>query len=203
MNRREVRDYLFSDGDASSAMAGQINAACDEASKLPERGLLEADLEALVTYFVEKYSVEVPSLLRDEIVASQHERQVEIYDHWDKRIRLLPGEAYDFEIPFVGEADIFKLRPRSFDLSPPRAVVIKQHLALTIADQSLTPEGIKAELDTILASIEKYLDSHRRQWAGFEKQLEDTLRARIDIRRSKLLVQKQKSVETFEHGHSP
>ncbi|WP_241664235.1 hypothetical protein [Pseudomonas sp. Sample_21] len=191
MNRREVRDYLFCDGDASNSMTAQINGACVEASKLPERRLLETDPDALVTYFVEKYDVEIPTLLRDEIVASQHERQVEIYDHWDKQVRLVPGEAYDFEVPFVGEADIFKLRPNSFDMSPPRALVRKQHLAFTISDRSLTPEAIKAALDSTLASIEKYLESHRRQWAGFHQQLANAVRAEIDARRSKLLAQKE------------
>ncbi|MCY1517798.1 hypothetical protein D9M68_524970 [compost metagenome] len=191
MNRREVRDYLFCEGDASSSMSAQINAACDEVSKLPERRILETDSEALAAYFVEKYDVEVPALLRDGIVASQHERQVEVYDHWDRKIRLVPGEAYDFEVPFVGEADIFKLRPSSFDLNPPRAVIYKQHLAFTIADRTLTPEGIKAELDSILASIEKYLESHRRQWAGFKQQLATSVKAGIDSRRTKLLAQKE------------
>lgn len=191
MNRREVRDYLFSDGDGSHSISAQINAACTEVSQLPERRLLETDVEALVQYFVEKYDVEIPTLLRDEIVASQHERQVEVWDHWDRQMRSVPGEAYDFEVPFQGEADIFKLRPSSFDFNPPRAQVRKQHLAFTIADRSLTPETIKAQLDSTLASIEKYLESHRRQWSGFKQQIENAVRAEIDARRTKLLAQKE------------
>ncbi|WP_367237398.1 hypothetical protein VXM67_23290 [Pseudomonas sp. Rh2] len=191
MNRREVRDYLFNDGDGSHSISAQINAACTEVSQLPERRLLETDVEALVQYFVEKYDVEIPTLLRDEIVASQHERQVEVWDHWDRQMRSVPGEAYDFEVPFQGEADIFKLRPSSFDFNPPRAQVRKQHLAFTIADRSLTPETIKAELDSTLASIEKYLESHRRQWSGFKQQIENAVRAEIDARRTKLLAQKE------------
>jgi hypothetical protein len=191
MNRRDVRDYLFCDGDASSSMTAQINGACVEVSKLPERRILETDPDALTAYFVEKYDPEVPALIRDGIVASQHERQVEVYDHFDRQIRSVPGVAYDFEVPFSGEADIFKLRPSTFGLSPPRAVVRKQLLTFTIADRSLTPEAVKAELDSLMASIEKYLDSHRRQWAGFKQQLASAVRAEIDSRRSKLLAQKE------------
>jgi hypothetical protein len=191
MNRREVRDYLFRDGDASNSMAAQINAACAEVSQLPERRILETDPDALTAYFVDKYNAEVPALIRDQIVASQHERQVEVYDSWDRQVRTVPGVAYDFEIPFSGDAGIFKLRPSTFDMSPPRAVVRNQCLTFTIADRELTPEAVKAGLDSLLVSIEKYLDSHRRQWAGFTQQLERAVRAEIDSRRDKLLAQKE------------
>jgi hypothetical protein len=190
MSRREVRDYLFVEGDASSVMSAQISAACNEVSTLPERRILETEAEALAAYFVEKYDVEVPTLLRDGIMASQHERQVEVYDHWDKQVRLVPGEAYDFEVPFSGEGDIFKLRPSTFDFNPPRAVIRKQHLAFTISGRELAAEAIKTELDSTLSSIDKYLESHRRQWSGFKQQLTTTVKAEIDSRRAKLLAQK-------------
>jgi hypothetical protein len=167
---------------------------------LPERRLLETDPDALTAYFVEKYDVEVPVLMRDGIVASQHERQVEVYSTWDQQMRSVPGEAYDFEIPFVGEADIFKLRPNPFDFSPPRGVVRKQLLTFTIAERSLTPEAVKAELDAFLASVEKYLAAHRRQWGGFKQQLASAVRAEIDSRRSKLLSQKETALKLSGMG---
>jgi hypothetical protein len=46
MSRREVRDYLFVEGDASSVMSAQISAACNEVSTLPERRILETEAEA-------------------------------------------------------------------------------------------------------------------------------------------------------------
>ncbi|MDH4764121.1 hypothetical protein OMP44_14585 [Pseudomonas sp. CBMAI 2609] len=200
MSRREVRDYLFNEGDASSSISAQISTACTEVSTLPERRILEVQPEALLAYFLEKYGVEVPALVRDGIVASHHERQVEIYDRWDKQIRLIPGEAYDFEVPFVGEGDIFKLRPSTFDFNPPRAVIRKQYLAFTISGRTLRAEEVKAELDSTLASIEKYLESHRRQWAGFQQQLSIAVKAEIDSRRTKLLAQKENASRLSDLG---
>lgn len=200
MSRREVRDYLFNEGDASSSISAQISAACNEVSTLPERRILETQPDALIAYFLEKYDVEVPVLVRDGIVASQHEREVEVYDRWDERIRLVPGEAYDFEVPFVGEGDIFKLRPSTFDFNPPRAVIRKHHLAFTISGRTLIAEEVKAELDSTLASIDKYLDSHRRQWAGFQQQLSSAIKANIDSRRTKLLAQKENAAKLSDLG---
>lgn len=200
MSYRDVRDYLFASGDASNAITGQINSACVEISKLAEKRILETEPDALARYFIEKYDVEIPVLVREGIVATHHERQVEVYFQWDREMRSVPGEAYDFEVPFEGEADIFKLRPNSFDLSPPQAVVRQQVLTFTIADRQLTPEAVKAELDSRLASIEKYLESHRRQWAGFRQQLSTSVVAEIASRRKKLLEQKDNASKLSSMG---
>lgn len=200
MSRTSVKDYLFYDSDASSSIDARIKAACDEASHLPERRILETDPDALTAYFVDKYDVEVPILSRDQVAASQHERSIEVWDSWDKQSRTVPGEAYDFEVPFVGNADIFKLRPSTFDMSPPRAMVHKQVLTFTISDRTLTPEVVKSELDSLLASIEKYLEYHRQQWAGFKTQLASAVRAQIDARRQKLLAQKDTASKLSDMG---
>lgn len=190
MGYRDVDDYLFSGGSASDAMTAQINSVCVEISKLPEKRILETDPDALASFFIDKYDVEIPVLVREGIVATHHEREVQVYFSWDREMRTVPGEAYDFEVPFEGEAGVFKLRPNPYDLSPPQAVVRSQLLTFTISDRSLSPETVKSELDSRLASIEKYLDAHRRQWAGFRQQLSNAVVAEIASRRTKLLEQK-------------
>ncbi|WP_146224978.1 MULTISPECIES: hypothetical protein [unclassified Pseudomonas] len=132
MGYRDVDDYLFSGGAASDAMTAQANSVCVEISKLPERRILETDPDALA-------DVEIPALVHEGIVATHHEREVQVYFSWDREMRSVPGEAYDFEVPFEGEAGIFKLRPNPYDLSPPRAVVRSQLLTFTISDRSISP----------------------------------------------------------------
>ncbi|WP_241191502.1 hypothetical protein [Pseudomonas chlororaphis] len=193
-------DYLFSGGSASDAMTAQINSVCVEISKLPEKRILETDPDALASFFIDKYDVEIPVLVREGIVATHHEREVQVYFSWDREMRTVPGEAYDFEVPFEGEAGVFKLRPNPYDLSPPQAVVRSQLLTFTISDRSLSPETVKSELDSRLASIEKYLDAHRRQWAGFRQQLSKAVVAEIASRRTKLLEQKDTASKLSDMG---
>ncbi|MBP5144197.1 hypothetical protein HUT00_37180 [Pseudomonas chlororaphis] len=66
-------DYLFSGGSASDAMTAQINSVCVEISKLPEKRILETDPDALASFFIDKYDVEIPVLVREGIVATHHE----------------------------------------------------------------------------------------------------------------------------------
>ncbi|MET3461430.1 hypothetical protein [Variovorax atrisoli] len=171
-------------------MQAAIAAACAEADALPEQRLLNTDLDALVAYFLDKHSAQVPILDRESMSATHHERQIEVYDQWDNRTVRVPGEAYDFELPFTGDPGFFKLRPNTYNLNPPAASVEGQVLRFTIADRALTPEGVKQHVDQLIGSIEQYLGWHREMWAGYPAQLEREVRQRIAERSTRLLQQK-------------
>lgn len=187
---RRERNYLFSSQDGGAVMRAQISAACAEADGLPEQRLLNTDVEALVVYFLDKYSVAVPILDREGMEGSHHERQYAAYDQWDRRSIMVPGEAYDFEVPFTGEADVFHMQPNSFDTNPPVAVVSGNKLKFTIAGRTLEPEKVKHEVDSLLNSIDRYLAWHRAMWAGYPDQLGREVRQRITARSERLLQQK-------------
>lgn len=185
------RNPLFSTNDGSSARHNQITSAEAEVAHLPEERILNTDVDALVGYFVQKYAVEVPELDLNNVSASEHERQIEVYDHWDKRSVRVPGTAFDFEIPFTGEAQIFFMRPNSWDTGPPYAEVRSGMVCFTIADRQLTQEQIKAGFERTRDSIQKYLNWHREMWAGLEEDVARRVRVRIEERRGRLLKQKE------------
>lgn len=187
---RRERNYLFSTQDGAGVMRAQISAAAAEADSLPEQRLLNTDVEALVAYFLDKYSVAVPTLDRDGMEASHHERQYAAYDQWDKRAIMVPGEAYDFEVPFTGDADIFHMQPNSYDSNPPSAVVAGSKLKFTIAGRTLAPEAVQKEVNSLLESIDRYLGWHRSMWASYPDQLGREIRQRIEARSARLLQQK-------------
>lgn len=171
-------------------MRAQISAACGEVDDLPENRLLNTDVEALVEYFIDKYSVTVPTLHREGMEGSHHERQYAAYDQWESRKIMVPGEAYDFEVPFTGQADVFQMRPSSFDMNPPTAVVSGDKLKFTVAGRTLAPEAVQQQVNSLLDSIDKYLDWHRSMWASYPDQLGREVRQRIEARSARLLQQK-------------
>ena len=181
---------LFCEHDGMAVRRAQVMTAGKEVSNLPEERILNTDPDGLTQYFVDKFRVDVPVLDRDNMVAEQHERQVEVYDHWDKRAVSVPGVAYDFVIPFEGEEDVFQMRPNSFDSAPPYGEVSGSTLKFTISGRELSAEQVKAELDKRLSSIEKYLSWHRSMWAGLDDEIARTVRSEIDTRRDRLFKQK-------------
>lgn len=197
---RHEREYLFRTQNGDQVLRAQISAACREADSLPEQRLLNTDVEALVEYFLDKYSVAVPTLDRDGIEGSHHERPYAAYDQWEGRTIMVPGEAYDFEVYFTGEAQVFQMQPNTFDMNPPIAVVQDNKLKFTVSGRSLAPEDVKTQVNSLLNSIEKYLGWHRSMWASYPDQLRREVRQRIEERSARILQQKSSAAALANLG---
>jgi len=180
-------DYLFSTHDGHGVQQGTLNVVENEIKGLPEDRILNTDPDALAEYFAEKYDVPVPVLDRDGLTGTQHERMVSVWDHWDHQERKVPGTAFDFEIPFSGDPDVFTIRPNQWDTAPPQAKVRGNMLYFTVADRQLTPEAVKSEVDKLLGSIEKYLGFHQSFWSGFREAIKRKAVEQIKIRRDRLM----------------
>ncbi len=187
---RSERTPLFFEGDGHAAMSAQLQKAVAEASSLPEQRILGTDPAALLEYFAEKYVVIIPTINRDAIVAEHHERTIIVYNRFDQREHQVPGEAYDFEIPFTGEPLIFKLRPSTFDSGPPYAQVAGSVLRFSISGRTLVAEEVKRELDSLLADVERYLGWHRVLWQNLEGSIRRDVGQAIQNRRDLLMRQK-------------
>ncbi len=189
--RTHERDYLFVEGDGFASMQAQLKAATSEIGKLDEQRILNTDPDALAAYFVQKFAVEVPTLDVENLTAEHHERTVRVFDQFDRgRQYDVPGEAYDIELPFDGEADVFKIRPNTYHMNPPVATVRGSSLHFTISGRSLQAEAVKRQIDETVASIEEYLGWHREMWRSFHTELLNGIRKAIDDRRNRLLTQK-------------
>lgn len=188
--RQQRRNYLFSEGDGHATMQAQLEAVRREIMSLPEERILNTDPEALGDYFFDKFRVDVPALDRENLVAEHHERNVTVYDQWDSREIQVPGEAFDFELPFEGDAQVFKIRPNQFTMNPPCADIQGSSLRFTISGRTLEAEQVKREVDSLISSIEQHLQWHKSMWSGFEAQLRQTVVQTIKDRRDRLLRQK-------------
>lgn len=190
MRGRSDRQYMFHELDGMSAMEVQRNAASSEIAGMSEERVLNTDPSALTDYLLQKYSVTVPKLDIENIVAEHHERTVRAYDQFDQREFEVPGEAYDVELPFDGDATIFRMRPNTFDYNPPEATVRGSSLLFTISGRSLEAAKVKQEIDGVVAAIEQYLVWHRAMWQPFDGQLRSAVSQSLDDRRNRLLKQK-------------
>ncbi len=183
--------YLFSEHDGSQVFRNQIDVAKQEVESLTEERVLNTDIEQLVAYFVEKFGVEVPELDFENATATEHERNIEVHDRWDDRWVSVKGMAIDFEIPFSGEADVFKMRPDTWDTNPPNATIKGQSVCFSVAARELSEEQVTQSFERIKASLIQYLGWHETLWKGLPGQLAAAARGQIEHRRERLLKQKK------------
>lgn len=155
--------------------------------------LLNTAVDDLVRYFESKFKIEVPALVTEEIVVDQREAKIDVrHDprRWiDDRSRpvYVPGTEVEVEIPFAGDSEVFRVRPTSYTMSPPKAEVRSGALVLRISGTDLTADGVQQSINQTINEIQSHLSTLRTNTAGLNQQLFQRAKTSIESRRQKLL----------------
>ncbi len=153
--------------------------------------LLNTSVEDLSEYFQKKYRVDVPVLRVNDIVADQSETEIDVSHDPGRDILRRPhkitGTAIEVTVPFDGEGEVFRIKPTTYTLNPPRAEVRDGELVLRVQGISLTAEEVRAEINRTLSQIQQYLTTLRKDAQGLNDQLSSFSRSAIERRREKLL----------------
>ena len=159
-------NILFWTGDGRSTRDHHVATIAKQAEAVPDARVMEEDHATIAAEIAAKGAVKVPSLDRTNVSFERVERTVDATNVWGEPYRAKQS-MLKFEVPFVGERDIFTLRPTTWDSGPPYAEVGRSSLFVTIRDQT-DVEAVKRELDNTLDSIEKYLGWHAPLWENVE-----------------------------------
>lgn len=185
--------YLFSDADWFSVERNQLQKMVQEIAAVNGDRLLNTAVDDLARYFESKFNVEVPALLTEEIVVDQRETKIDVRNdprRWvDDRSRpvYVPGTEVEVEIPFTGDAEVFRVQPTSYTLNPPRAEVRPNTLVLRISGTDLGAEEVQQSINQTINHIQSYLDTLRTNTTELNQQLFQRARTAIESRRQKLL----------------
>lgn len=187
------RQYLFSDADWFSVEQNQLKKMQEEIAAVNGDRLLNTAVDDLARYFESKFKIEVPALVTEEIVVDQREAKIDVrHDprRWiDDRSRpvYVPGTEVEVEIPFTGDSEVFRVRPTSYTMSPPRAEVQSNALVLRISGTDLTADGVQQSINQTINEVQSHLSTLRTNTAGLNQQLFQRAKTSIESRRQKLL----------------
>lgn len=187
------RQYLFSDADWFSVEQNKLIKMQEEIAAVNGDRLLNTAVDDLARYFESKFKIEVPSLVTEEIVVDQREAKIDVrHDprRWiDDRSRpvYVPGTEVEVEIPFTGDAEVFRVRPTTYTLSPPSAEVRSNALVLRISGTDLTADGVQQSINQTINEVQSHLNILRTNSAGLNQQLFQRAKTSIESRRQKLL----------------
>lgn len=176
---------LFCEVDWHSVERGQLEALRADVDGYNPDALLNTSPDDLGSYFIEKFEIEVPELLVDQLTVDQRETSFEKEDYG--RIIRVQGTLIEVEVPFSGEGDAFKIQPTTYSLNPPRASVRGQMLSFGIEGNGLDAEEVRKRIDANLAQINENLERLRSSAIGLNAQLRTSALERIEQRRTKLL----------------
>ncbi len=185
-------NYLFSKYDWRKVQDHQKQQLIAEVTKMDGNRLLNTSTEDLCNYFAEKYSIYVPTLYEDRIVADQKETQIDVRGDQIRYIRdrnrpyYIPGTEIVITVPFDGEAEVFDVSLNPF-ANPPIADIQGNSLILRIQGTDLKPEQVRAQVDKTLSRINKDLNILHKVANEFNEQLRNIAREAIERRKEKLL----------------
>lgn len=182
---RPVRDYL---DHALAALAKDIDA-------LPRANITGTDIEALTQYFIEKYTISVPTLDEARIEIDQRETKIDVSrDPQRIAFHINPGKpsyvtgaSYTYHVPFRdGDSALFSLRSSTYSSNFPAAIVAENELRFTYEDTGHDASRIINEFASDLASTKQFLARLDVDVQQYNQQLPSAARNRLTERRAKL-----------------
>ena len=157
-------DLLFYGKHLGALICGYKAEIRNEVERWERNKVLAASEPDLIGYLVEKFTLDPPRLLRDQMhIDSEGETKIDVSDHWEYDVRArdgpchVPGSYVTVAIPFEGEADLFGFQASTYSSSPPRGRVSGSSVQITLQDVKLDPKLTRQNIDATVGQIEESL----------------------------------------------
>lgn len=186
-------DLLFNTGDWFGVSEGQKRRLNEDIASKNGDQLLNTSTEDLAKYYEEAFSIVVPELDHDNVTVDQREAQIDVshdrfrYFSDSSGPHYITGTAVDVEVPFSGDAEVFKVQPTTYTTNPPRGHISNGVLRFTIQGTDLTAQKVQDEIKSRIASVEQYLGWLRQTATTFNATLYEQAKNQIEGRKQKLL----------------
>lgn len=186
--------YLFSSRDLRELLDSRVSALRQEIEQLDQNRLLNTSPTDLASYLVEKYSLQAPSLRREDWSATEQETQVDVRhdpNRWitdRSRPCYVPGQRIEVEVPIEGEVELMYARASTFSSGPPRAEIRGRSLFLVFqVPHDAQDRNIRQDVDRTLTEIDQHLGWIKSDLNGFNQGLQDSADQAIAARRDRIL----------------
>jgi hypothetical protein len=186
-------DFLFSEWRLSAVLEGQEAELMKEIEGIGSNQLMNTSIDALCDYFEQKYKLEPIRLRESGITVDQNETKIDVSQDFLRAIRdrsvpfYVTGIAITYYVPFEGDSDLFKCRPSTSTMSPPRGIVNDAVVLITYERTDHNAEAIKADFDHNINEIRRWIEWIEKDVSSFTSTLREKAKDKIEKRREKLL----------------
>jgi hypothetical protein len=189
MNRS---DYLFREGDLFATLDNARKKIIAMINDLSPSQLLPADDATVCEHFVKENTIEPIELHEEKIeLIEPHEVDIQEADPYFGRTYTRKKLEFRFELPFTGDAILFRLRPSTFDFNAPRGKVTGNRVVFTILASENESNRVKQELAAWQSSLKQYIARQQPEVNGWNSGLSELVQQCVTARRQKLVADKQ------------
>jgi hypothetical protein len=188
-----IRDYLFLEEDYFQFVEGRKQEMLHEIERMTIEQV-SGDVTGLTENILRRYGVSVPVLHPEEKTGEAQDVKIDIsrdptrlFMHTGFGASEVDGTRVTINIPFEGDSSIFRVKPPSYNLNPPRGEVIGNALVCHIEEVgAISKEKIASALSSWLQIINQYLDWHRNAAGETNRAISAACRGALDQRQQKL-----------------
>jgi hypothetical protein len=156
---------LFLDGDLSATLDARLTKAKRAVDEFPEAKFRSTDPTALATQFLRQFRVEPVTVTEGAVSVEAHDaaidrRKISNIDFaFPGDPTTVPGTRVVYNVPFTGDAALFRLKPPTWTTVVPHAILAKTELRFVY-------EVASAQVAATKQSFERDL-SLTKQWLGW------------------------------------
>jgi hypothetical protein len=178
---------LFSREDFPSVLQARADDMLTEIRRYRADELLNTGAERLLSYFYDKYAIDLPVLYEENSSIRHYEEFFELKGNPSKQPDALLGTSYQITVPFTGDARIFNSRPSENISHPPTARIRTEALIFSYDQINHDSTALAISYKQDIAKVKQYLDRLAEEVDGFNSQIYPQSSAEIQTRRTKLL----------------
>ena len=189
-------DLLFWGKDLSALIRSYESAIGQEVAGWERNRILASSESDLMSYLVEKYTLDAPRILRDQLhIESEGEAKIDVsgrfeYDIWDRGQPLhVAGSFVTVAIPFEGDGDLFGFKASTYDMNPPRGRVSGSSVLISFRGVEMNADRTREEIDATVGKIEQHLEWIRNDCAGWNSRVSSLAEQCVRGRKGRLLKQ--------------
>lgn len=155
--------------------------------------LLNTPTDDLARYFIDRHTINIPTLMKDNISVDQEEAQIDVSRDTNRFVRdrnrpfYIAGVKIIYCIPFVGDKEAFYIRPSTYRSNPPCAIVNDTYLQIMFVNDNFNTETLKMLFNEQINGIEYHLNNLEKSNKELNIRLAAETYAGIEQRKEKLL----------------
>ncbi|WP_042142791.1 hypothetical protein [Paucisalibacillus sp. EB02] len=184
-------ELLFNTYDLYSVIEIRQKEVKDTIIKEDEDYLLNVGQEQYIMYLKDKFQMATLVLKLDEVDADVKEEQIRAeffpQSFFVRDGQTYPREVYYFHIPFEGESDLFKCRPSTYTLSPPRAEVKGRVIIRRFIQFQEDIENINSKYKSFLDNLSNMVSNVNKDVKEYNNGLEDLIKSLFHERKAQIL----------------
>jgi len=181
-------NYLFIKYDLDSVLNNQKNIVVKKIDNFDPKKLTQESLTQTAEELYDEAIINPIQLIEGAISASTEEVDIDVSQEQQRYIRdrsqpfYIKGIKVNYYVPFSGDKELFYVRPNTFSLNPPQAIINTNELIITTTIQGTDVISTKSYFDSQLSSIKKYLDWQKGPIETFNNALDSFINARLTSR---------------------